>query len=122
MDKSMKVCRVYSYSPVQFPHKDIKVFNELKKYAFYIRIPHSIYIYDETYELYKNNIYGLYDMLKDGNCEKYETIDDHNDDYELFYYDDNASHDGEDILDDYGIHMSDGIVNEYTFLEWCDKM
>lgn len=119
MNTSIQVKRFYSYSPVQFPHKDVKIFNELNEYKFIIKLEHSAYIYQETFEKYKNNLQGLYDYLN--YIANYETIEDNETEYELFYYDNDVKCNGEQILNKYNIDISDAVINEHLFLKWGDR-
>ena len=111
------------YSIIRFPLYYPSECDELNNYTFYIKVPHSAYIFKDTYTEYKEHICELYEKLLHNDGEKFETMEDKQDRIEIVYYntDDNSYHDGEHLLISQNIDVNDGDISNISHMEWQDQ-
>lgn len=124
MASIMYVYEFNVYSIVRFPIYYPSECNELNNYTFYIKVPHSAYIYKDTYTEYKEYICELYEKLLHEKGTGFETMEDNQERIEIVYYNtnDNSYHDGEDILISHNIDINDGDISDISHMEWQDHI
>lgn len=83
----MEVHRFYTYAPVKYKTKNAIDDTIENKYTLYVKRVHSAYIYPQTYFIYYDNLFALWNTLSDNDGEKLETIEDHYEETTIVYFD-----------------------------------
>lgn len=123
----MEVHRFYTFMPIQFTNLTSKQKNIVKESTFYVRKAHSAYVYSNTYTEYYNNLNELWSMLSNNYWTKLETIEDHEDETCIVYFDMYCNiHSGDTILlhncihceTHYNVDADYNTYNDDSLIKW----